>query len=128
MTNAYAVTTFAPDVEVPTYDVLELRPKSTHYCIVLFIINEGERVQSQLRKMVSLTESLDVIVGDGGSTDGSLEPEFLEDLDGHDPSLSADSREVGDQGIAHAIGCLLLRPVAYAGQRHHRERASDLGD
>ena len=29
--------------------------------------------------MVPLTESLDVIVGDGGSTDGSLEPEFLDE-------------------------------------------------
>ena len=35
---------------------------------------------------------------------------------------------MGQQGIAHQLGGLLLRPVAHARERHHLERAGDLGD
>ena len=45
--------------------------------LVIPVINEGERIRQQLRAIAGLKPSVDVVLADGGSTDGSLEPEFL---------------------------------------------------
>jgi len=47
------------------------------YCVVVFVINEGERIRRQLNKMKGLAEQADIIIADGGSTDGSLPMVFL---------------------------------------------------
>ena len=39
----------------------------------MFVINEGSRVLAQLDRMESALEHVDVIIADGGSTDGSME-------------------------------------------------------
>lgn len=62
--------------EVPEYRVEVLRGRRCRYVVVVFVINEGERVRRQLRKMEVLTGEVDVVVADGGSTDGSLEAPF----------------------------------------------------
>ena len=43
------------------------------------MINEGNRVRRQLHDMATLADQIDIVVADGGSTDGSLE---LDSLDG----------------------------------------------
>jgi dolichol-phosphate mannosyltransferase len=63
--------------EFPDFDVLELSPRSTRYCICVFVINEGERIQKQLKTMKEFSKQIDIVVADGGSTDGSLEKSFL---------------------------------------------------
>lgn len=65
------------DWEFPEFDVLELQPKKNKYCICVFVINEGERIQKQLKTMKVYANQIDVVVADGGSTDGSLESSFL---------------------------------------------------
>lgn len=45
----------------------------------MFVINEGKKVQKQLTKMKKYATSVDIVVADGGSTDGSLEPKFLKE-------------------------------------------------
>lgn len=62
--------------EVPEYRVEALRDRRSRHVVVVFVINEGERVRRQLRKMEPLTGLVDVVVADGGSTDGSLEAPF----------------------------------------------------
>lgn len=62
---------------LPAHTVLELSPRRHRYAVCLFVINEGDRVRSQLRKMMPLTDRVDLIIADGGSTDGSLAEEFL---------------------------------------------------
>ena len=62
--------------EVPEYRVEALRGRRCRHVVVVFVINEGERVRRQLRKMEVLTGEVDVVVADGGSTDGSLEAPF----------------------------------------------------
>jgi dolichol-phosphate mannosyltransferase len=57
---------------VPAYDRHILGPKRHRYCIAVFVINEGERVRGQLRDMAPLADRIDIVVADGGSTDGSL--------------------------------------------------------
>jgi dolichol-phosphate mannosyltransferase len=63
--------------QFPTFIADEFSSKKNKYCVCVFVINEGEKVQKQLEKMKTYTSDIDVIVADGGSTDGSLEPDFL---------------------------------------------------
>lgn len=63
--------------DVPAFQSDEISPKQHRYCICPFVINEGERVRSQIRTMHQYTSMVDVIIADGGSTDGSLDREFL---------------------------------------------------
>jgi dolichol-phosphate mannosyltransferase len=69
--------TSMPVREVPTYNIVELKPRGTKYAVVIPVINEGERLLGQLRRMEYLDGVADVIIGDGGSKDGSVTPEVL---------------------------------------------------
>lgn len=66
-----------PEWQFPDFEVQEFAKKASKYCVCVFVINEGERIQKQLERMKKFTKQIDVIVADGGSTDGSLEPDFL---------------------------------------------------
>lgn len=57
---------------VPAYERHVFAPRAHRYCVVVFVINEGERVRAQLRAMAPLADRVDIVVADGGSTDGSL--------------------------------------------------------
>lgn len=67
--------------EFPDFDVLELQSKKNKYCVCVFVINEGERIQKQLKAMKKYAKQIDIVVADGGSTDGSLEKDFLKSQD-----------------------------------------------
>jgi glycosyltransferase involved in cell wall biosynthesis len=54
--------------------------KRHRYCVAVFVINEGERVRAQLRGMAPLADETDIIVADGGSTDGSLAIDSLDEF------------------------------------------------
>lgn len=64
---------------VPAFECVEFGPKATRYCIVIPVINEGERIGQQLADMHRLGQSraADIIIADGGSKDGSLEHGLL---------------------------------------------------
>jgi glycosyltransferase involved in cell wall biosynthesis len=64
-------------IEVPEYRAIELAPRSSRYCIAVFVINEGEKLLKQLERMAPFSQLVDVLVADGGSTDGSVEPDGL---------------------------------------------------
>lgn len=66
--------------EVPAHEVFRLRPRSKKYCVCVFVINEGEKIIAQLERMKAFSSLIDIIIADGGSTDGSLEPERLKQL------------------------------------------------
>lgn len=63
--------------QVPAYDIEEFRPRKSKYCVCVFVINEGAKVRKQLEKMSALNQFIDVVVADGGSSDGSLQGDFL---------------------------------------------------
>lgn len=65
------------DWQVPDFDAQQFQPKKHKYCVCVFVINEGQKVQRQLERMKSYAKKLDIIVADGGSSDGSLESAFL---------------------------------------------------
>jgi glycosyltransferase involved in cell wall biosynthesis len=66
------MTTVAAVPGVPAHERFVFGPKQHRYCVAVFVINEGERVQTQLSGMAALADTIDIIVADGGSTDGSL--------------------------------------------------------
>ncbi len=47
------------------------------YVIIIPVINEGKRIQKELRELKKFTKIIDIVLVDGGSTDGSVEDSFL---------------------------------------------------
>ncbi|MDX6767767.1 MAG: glycosyltransferase family 2 protein [Candidatus Methylacidiphilales bacterium] len=68
-----------PAWQVPTYQVAWGKPGRNRYAVCVFVINEGERVRAQLQRMKPLTDGVDVVIADGGSTDGSFDGDILEE-------------------------------------------------
>jgi dolichol-phosphate mannosyltransferase len=64
---------------IPAMQADVLAPKRTRYALVVPVINEGERIRRQLVAMFTggHTGLCDILIADGGSTDGSLEQNFL---------------------------------------------------
>lgn len=70
------------DWQAPAFELTEFRPKRTKYCVAIPIINEGDRILGQLQRMhkLGIEDTADLLILDGGSTDGSMEPERLRSL------------------------------------------------
>lgn len=69
--------------QVPTFRLTEFASRRHAYCIGIPIINEGERIKAQLQRMhdLGLHEFADIVIADGGSTDGSTEGDRLAPMD-----------------------------------------------
>lgn len=76
-TNSKQIKNIPDKWQFPAFDVTEFFSKKNKYCVCVFVINEGEKVQKQLEKMSVYSNIIDVIVADGGSTDDSLSENFL---------------------------------------------------
>ena len=59
---------------VPDMEVLLWRERKNPFCIIIPVINEGDRINTLLQRMVDLRIHTfgDIIIVDGGSNDGSL--------------------------------------------------------
>ena len=69
--------------QVPATEVSLWQGKQHAYCVVIPVINEGERIKSLLTRMSvnQISGMADIIIVDGGSTDGSLELDDLARVD-----------------------------------------------
>ena len=67
---------------VPAFDCAEFAPRRTRYCVLIPIINEGERIVRELERAraAGACRDADVIICDGGSTDGSTANDALRAL------------------------------------------------
>jgi len=63
--------------EIPTYNLFEFSKKKTKYALIIPIINEGEKFKKQVRELKPYAKFLDILIADGGSTDGSTDKRFL---------------------------------------------------
>lgn len=65
---------FAGCTGVPSYTVDALAPRRSNSCLLIPIINEGKRILAELDRAVSanIPDQVDIILCDGGSTDGSM--------------------------------------------------------
>jgi len=66
--------------EFPSFDEVKYGQKNHKYALVIPVINEGKRIKEQLQRILNAALSVDVIIADGGSSDGSLESDFMRKL------------------------------------------------
>ncbi|WP_047302491.1 glycosyltransferase family 2 protein [Pseudomonas fluorescens] len=66
--------------QVPSFDTPLWAGRQHPWCVVIPVINEGDRIKSLLSRMAALKiENIaDIIIVDGGTTDGSLELQGLQ--------------------------------------------------
>jgi dolichol-phosphate mannosyltransferase len=63
--------------QTPTCREDVFAPKSHRFALVIPVINEGNRIRGQLTRVREAGLPVDVVVADGGSTDGSLAEDFV---------------------------------------------------
>ena len=63
--------------EVPRYRAEVFGPRVHDHALVIPVINEGERIREQLRRIADVMPRTDIVIADGGSTDGSLDGDFV---------------------------------------------------
>ena len=82
---------------VPKFECMEYQEKSKDYVVLIPIINEGDRILKELKraKQHQVSEYADIVICDGGSTDGCTEEKNLRNLD------------VNTLLVKRDIGCLL---------------------
>lgn len=66
--------------ELPDFDETQYGEKRHDYALVIPVINEGQRIQEQLQRIFRAELPVDVIIADGGSTDGSLEADYMREV------------------------------------------------
>ena len=66
--------------QLPDHTCSQLRPKQSDFAVVIPVWNEGDRIINQLKAIKSLPVSLDIILADFYSDDGSMEPNELRNL------------------------------------------------
>ena len=68
--------------QVPAMETPLWLGKQHPYCVLIPVINEGERIKSLLKRMEAerISSIADIIIVDGGSTDGSLELDSLQQV------------------------------------------------
>ena len=66
--------------QIPAYRTTFWLGRQHRWCVVIPLINEGERIKNLLSRMHDgrVAEMADIIIVDGGSTDGSLEQRALQ--------------------------------------------------
>lgn len=67
---------------VPDFECNEWQEKTKEYCVLIPIINEGERIKKELQraKRYQVSDFADIIICDGGSTDGCTDETLLREL------------------------------------------------
>lgn len=68
--------------QVPAYELPLWRGRSKRYCVLIPVINEGLRIGSLLQRMqgCAIAAQADILIVDGGSSDGSLALPLLREL------------------------------------------------
>ena len=67
---------------VPDFICNEWQEKTKEYCVLIPIINEGDRIKKELQraKRYQVSDFADIIICDGGSTDGCTDEALLRNL------------------------------------------------
>ncbi len=63
--------------QVPAHTATALAPRRTRHCVCIPVLNEAARLPAQLARMVEIPGMPDILVADGGSTDGGSDPDRL---------------------------------------------------
>ena len=101
-------------VGVPRFECREYVDKQHDYVLLIPVINEGERIKRELlrAKEFHISDWVDIIICDGGSTDGSLEDEQLNDWEVNTLLVK---RDEGKQGAQLRMGIWWALKRGYQG-------------
>ncbi|MBQ8995508.1 MAG: glycosyltransferase family 2 protein [Oscillospiraceae bacterium] len=99
---------------VPAYQLYELKKKGSEYCLCIPVLNEGDRILHELSraKAAGIDELVDIIICDGGSNDGSMDPDKLSQLGVNTLIIKVGK---GKQGAQLRTGFDLARERGYKG-------------
>lgn len=88
---------------VPQFECVEFAPKTKEYAVLIPIINEGDRIHKELSRAAqnNVYDHADIVICDGGSTDGCTDERTLIDLHVNTLLTKQDS---GKQGAQLRIG------------------------
>lgn len=93
---------------VPEYKKTFTAERQQKYAVVIPVINEGQRILNLLSKMkdAAIHKVADIVIVDGGSTDGSLETENLKELQVHSLLVKTASGKLSAQLLCGYSFCL----------------------
>ncbi|NKF52665.1 glycosyltransferase family 2 protein [Shewanella sp. WXL01] len=83
--------------EIPNYEEVFTSAKQHDYCVAIFVINEGEKLRKQLERMNDCNLNVDIVISDGGSTDGSTNVDSLQALNVNTLLVKKDVGKLGSQ-------------------------------
>ena len=66
-------TTTETEAGIPRYTVTSRSPRASRFAVIVFALNEGNRLVGQIGRMRDVLQSADLLIADGGSTDGSID-------------------------------------------------------
>jgi dolichol-phosphate mannosyltransferase len=84
---------------VPAFECAEYAPKSSEYVVLIPIINEGERILKELYRAYKheVFKDADIVICDGGSTDGCTDERKLKKLKVNTLLIKKDEGKQGAQ-------------------------------
>jgi len=84
---------------IPKFECSEYAAKTKDYVVLIPIINEGERIGDELRRAYEnkISDYADIVICDGGSTDGCTEESGLRKFNVNTLLVKADSGKQGAQ-------------------------------
>ncbi len=84
---------------VPEFECTEFSGKKKDYVVLIPIINEGDRIIKELKRAYkhNITNFADIVICDGGSTDGCTEESMLKKLNVNTLLVKRDSGKQGAQ-------------------------------
>ena len=90
-------------IGVPAYESNEFSIKRNDYCVLIPVVNEGKRIIHELERAKSahISDYADIVICDGGSTDGSTDTNTLKALDVNTLLIKHD---IGKQGAQLRMG------------------------
>lgn len=99
---------------VPNFNCFAFEDRKKDYCVLIPIINEGERIKKELERAVAnhVDVVADIIICDGGSTDGCTEEASLRAL--HVNTLLVKD-DTGKQGAQLRMGFWFAKERGYKG-------------
>lgn len=94
---------YEKQIGVPQYECNEYNEKSKEYVVLIPIINEGDRIHKELlrAKKYKVHEYADIVICDGGSTDGCTDEDKLKSLNVNTLLVKQD---IGKQGAQLRMG------------------------
>lgn len=84
---------------VPCFECIEYAEKRKEYVVLIPIINEGERIHKELQRAKEhhVSDYADIVICDGGSTDGCTEEKKLRELNVNTLLIKRDDGKQGAQ-------------------------------